>query len=67
MSRQKWFNPWDNNIQDNSNFYELTKKAGKRFQKLVSLEEQLLQQKDNQEIKDMFIKELGNKSFLTGL
>lgn len=66
LSKKKWFNPWNEDYQGNSNFYELMDKAGERYHNLIALLEQTL---SNWTIdtKAAFTKALGNQSFLNDL
>lgn len=73
LSKAEWFNPWQEDIKENSNFYELTEQAGSRYKGLINSLEKILPYEKSKEVNNiesarkLFIEELGNHSFLTDL
>lgn len=64
--KKEWYNPWDETYRANDSFYELMDKAGERYQELISIVGEVLQDNSSNRKND-FVEKLGNKSFLNDL
>jgi hypothetical protein len=76
LTNSEWFNPWNSEVKEHTNFYELMEKASIIYQKTIKLFENLLEYSDekcagcNKYIttsKKKFVEALENRSFLSNL
>ena len=66
LRHKKWSNPWDQTILSNESYFDLFEKAGEEYL-LILKELNLLLTEQKSRLSDSFMKQLGNRSYHSGL